>query len=661
MEEDAQGTHPFALPGDGCMRGGRGSVASQASHVCSEARANPSSGSHMRKSKTMSSDSHRTLSSVSAQMSPRPTVTSLFGAGNTRSDATRDPSGFWQTTTKMFGLVPSGDTPSTASFASRANAVLAGRGEDVARSVILGNGGTLLDDEVSLPRFMLSPQSPVHVVLAILVIAAVVYTGLLSPIVLAHFHSDGVSPGWLIPMHLADTLWLAFIMVAFRSALSDKSGSVVVDFRKIVAQYARTWLLMDLLSAWPAFTVPEGTAAYSACLVLKMLRAPRLAPLMALLQKECRLHVLVPLKWGLMILLLLHSLACFWRLVQCDVGLHVAAGAGLDHPDMYCQGDDWWHAYVSDMYWVTMTLSTVGYGDIYPTNTMARVFAMFVMFLSPIFFGSVVAALSRFIDRLLNEKAESCMTTMSHFMRRHSVPLGLQRKVEGSLRQALSSEVNVAPLDPELYARLSPALQRMFSFAILSSTIGPFPLFYGATHSFVAELAQAHMLMQWSAGDLVAEAGVLVEDLVFVVNGALVARFTATWADRLDVPIEEFVHATERPAALRASRAMSDDFTPASSTSVGRQRILKKGAWFGESCMVSRKHVFTASLVARGLSELAALSEEDYTRVMKKYPAMARRHQRFVETMGSGTIDFADIAWSEQPSQRKGIWVGNRR
>ncbi|CAK0805160.1 unnamed protein product, partial [Prorocentrum cordatum] len=667
MDEDAKAappltpTHPLSLPGVGRVMGSQRSGASQASHTCAESPPNPSSGGLTKKNKIFRGFSHRTLSSASVQTSPRYTVTSLYGVGNPSSDTARDPSGFWKGTRKSFGIVPSGDTPSTASFASRVNQVLAGKAEDVARSVILGNGGTLLDDEVSMPRFMLSPQSPVHVVLAILMIVGVVYTGLLSPIVLAYFHSDRVYPIWSIPMHFADALWLVFILVLFRSALHDQSGSVVVDARKIAAHYARTWLLMDLLSAWPAFLVPEGTAAYSACMVLKLLRAPRLAPLMSLLMKECRVYVLSPLKWGLMMLLLLHSMACFWRLMQCDIGLHVASGAGQEHPDTYCQGGDWWHAYVSDMYWVTMTLSTVGYGDIHPYNTMARVFAMFVMFLSPIFFGSVVAALSKVIDRLFDEKVESCVATMSQFMRRHSVPLGLQRKVERSLRQALGNEVNVAPLDPELFARLSPALQRTFSFAILSSTIGRFPLFRGAIHSFVAELAQAHMLVHCSAGDLVGEAGQLVEDLVFVVNGALVARFTASWADRLDVPIEEFVQAGEKPFARRTSQ--DDDFTPASTGSSGtdRQRILGKGAWFGESCLVSRQHVLTASLIAQGLSELAVLSEEEYSRVVKKYPAMAARHERLVEEMGGGTISLSDFSWAEQPSQRSAVWARSRK
>ena len=300
------------------------------------------------------------------------------------------------------------------------------------------------------------------------------------------------------------------------------------------------------------------------------------------------------------------------------------------------------------MYWMTMTLSTVGYGDIYPFNTPARVFAIFVMFLSPIFFGSVVAALSNVMDRLFDERVESCLANMRRFMRRHSVPQGLQLRVERSLRQVLNHEVNTSPLDAEMFARLSPALQRTFSFAILSSTIGRFPLFRGAIHSFVAELAQAHMLVHCSAGDLVGETGQLVEDLVFVVNGELVARFSADWPDKLDVPSEDLVQAggDDQPTRRTCSgRRPSVDLTQG----IGGQRIMRKGSWFGESCVVNKRHVRTASFIAQGPSELAVLNKEEYNRVMNKYPAMAMRHERLVQEMSNGTISLADISWNESP------------
>jgi len=114
------------------------------------------------------------------------------------------------------------------------------------------------------------------------------------------------------------------------------------------------------------------------------------------------------------------------------------------------------------------------------------------------------------------------------------------------------------------------------------------------------------------------------------------------------------------PASTGSSQC--DDVTPTSTGSTGsdRQRILRKGAWFGESCIVNRQHVLSASIISQGLSELAVLSEEEYTRVVNKYPAMAKRHERFVEEMGNGTISLKDISWTELPSQRSAVWVGSK-
>ncbi|CAK0807156.1 unnamed protein product [Prorocentrum cordatum] len=463
-------------------------------------------------------------------------------------------------------------------------------------------------------------------------------------------------------MHAADTLWLVFILIGFRSAIYDKKGSVVVDAWQIAAHYARTWLFLDLLSAWPAFLAPEGTAAYSACMLLKLSRTPRLAPLISLFQKEYQTHYLTPMKWGLLILLLSHSMACFWRLVQCDVESRIVHGISQHSLDLYCEGSDWWHLYVSDMYWMIMTLSTVGYGDIYPYNTLARMFAIFVMFLGPIFFGSVVAGLTHVMNKLFDETVESAVATMSQFMRRHRVPLGLQRRVERSLRQALRSEVTSSPLDPELFARLSPVLQRTFSFAILNGTIGRFPLFRGAIHSFVAEIAQAHMLVHCSADDLVGEAGQLVEDMVFVVNGKLVACFSATWPDRLDVSIEELAQVGDGTGRLMTQFIGVAAAPTTTNGLTGKRRIMSRGAWFGESCLVNRQHVRTANFIAQGVSELAVLNKEEYVRVMNRYPAMLKRHARFVDGIGQGTISLADISWTParvQPSwrQQRSTWA----
>jgi len=152
------------------------------------------------------------------------------------------------------------------------------------------------------------------------------------------------------------------------------------------------------------------------------------------------------------------------------------------------------------------------------------------------------------------------------------------------------------------------------------------------------------MLVHCSAGDLVGEAGQLVEDLVFVVNGELVASFS--WSDRLDVTIEELAQATDAEAHRLLSQNHGGIPLPTAAGNTAKRKILGKGAWFGECCIVNRQHVRTANFTAQGVTELAVLNKEEYIRVMHRYPAMMKRHERFVEGLEDGTISFADISWT---------------
>lgn len=47
----------------------------------------------------------------------------------------------------------------------------------------------------------------------------------------------------------------------------------------------------------------------------------------------------------------------------------------------------WRQVYVASLYWSVLTLTTVGYGDIVPTNDGERLFTVFVMLAGAYYFG----------------------------------------------------------------------------------------------------------------------------------------------------------------------------------------------------------------------------------------------------------------------------------
>ena len=52
------------------------------------------------------------------------------------------------------------------------------------------------------------------------------------------------------------------------------------------------------------------------------------------------------------------------------------------------------------MYWTFFTLLTVGYGDIHPTNTGERFYALMTMIMGSLMFGAIIAKVRPNIERL---------------------------------------------------------------------------------------------------------------------------------------------------------------------------------------------------------------------------------------------------------------------
>ena len=89
-----------------------------------------------------------------------------------------------------------------------------------------------------------------------------------------------------------------------------------------------------------------------------MARVVRLYRGLEKIQRELKSVPVMPVKVFLMAFLPTHFFACVWRVaMRAD-----AAGQVQDH---------WWVTYTRDVYWVTMTLTTVDYGDTTPKASLA--------------------------------------------------------------------------------------------------------------------------------------------------------------------------------------------------------------------------------------------------------------------------------------------------
>jgi len=163
-------------------------------------------------------------------------------------------------------------------------------------------------------------------------------------------------------------------------------------------------------------------------------------------------------------------------------------------------------------------------------------------------------------------------------------------------------------MDQDLFAKLSPSMQRELSLALLRGSVLHFPLFRDAQHSFVLELAQAHSWVQCLTGDLVAEEGQLVQEVVFVIYGLLQTHVSTSDGNASDVS------------------------------------SLEAGMWFGEACLFRSGCVRGMTVVAIQDSELAVLVAEKYLAIVKRYPRLLEKHRSIEQALRSGTLSMDELA-----------------
>ncbi len=105
------------------------------------------------------------------------------------------------------------------------------------------------------------------------------------------------------------------------------------------------------------------------------------------------------IRMGIIILALLiscHCIACFWvsmSLIDPRNWMVLKTVALVESGENIEMGDVW-ALYVLGLYMVTQTITTVGYGDVNPVNTLERVYVIGVMLVGVFTFGFISSALT---------------------------------------------------------------------------------------------------------------------------------------------------------------------------------------------------------------------------------------------------------------------------
>ncbi|KAG2486123.1 hypothetical protein HYH03_015218 [Edaphochlamys debaryana] len=356
------------------------------------------------------------------------------------------------------------------------------------------------------------------------------------------------------PMGIVDFVVNAFFIVDiylnFRTGVLvtslDGVGAGVrttysINRRTIAINYLSGWFALDLLAALPWGVMTESLGAFMALAklprLLKLFRLLRLVRLLRLgpaMQKSRLLRNMATaqgitvarvLIYAMFTILILHLSACAWFfaavLSSPTLENTWVSNVNLEDADLVTK-------YITSLYFVVITYTTIGYGDIVPVTTGERVLTCIGMLFGVVTLSYIVSTANSIMgtaNKYEMAKAE-LDDAVDEFLTTQPMPSSLSARVKAYYGFVAQKQFN-SDLDRDVLAPLPTELRREVVRDVYTPLLRRLPLLAACErlHSgLVLELAAALKLELYSCGDCVVMEGDWDTDMYFVSDGRLAVR-----------------------------------------------------------------------------------------------------------------------------------------
>jgi|EP00505_MAST-04D_sp_SCG-Rhode-Island_P002951 potassium voltage-gated channel Eag-related subfamily H protein 7 len=230
-----------------------------------------------------------------------------------------------------------------------------------------------------------------------------IFTALVTPYEVAYLDSSVINALWVINMIINVLFLIDMVFNFFMAYFDDDELMWIASHTKIARRYLGGWFLIDFVSIFPFdYVFPAGGDSLKALRVIRLLRLAKLlrvfraSRMLDRWQNKLSLgfgHITM-IKFLISVIIICHWLACFWRMIP-DLELHVdETGNAVNWLLGYgCDSGTPAQQYLVALYFSTMTLTTIGYGDVGTTTDGERGVATFYMLVGAAVYAYCVGVL----------------------------------------------------------------------------------------------------------------------------------------------------------------------------------------------------------------------------------------------------------------------------
>lgn len=241
-------------------------------------------------------------------------------------------------------------------------------------------------------------------------------TTFIIPYRLAFMPEDPLS--WQITYYLFDLMFFIDMVLCFFTTFTDPYKQIeVTSHKRIAINYFSFWFTIDFLSVFPFDAILSGNANANSLIrmarigkMYKILRLFRLVKILKMVKSNRKLvhhfseHMKINngterlIMFSGLFIIFIHVFACLWVMIY-DMEKDFGTEFWID--SCYGFGDSnakHFEMYLCSCYFIMTTVSTVGYGDISPKNSIERVFGSLLMFLGVLSFTFVSGALASILQ-----------------------------------------------------------------------------------------------------------------------------------------------------------------------------------------------------------------------------------------------------------------------